>query len=347
MRFPAVLQAIKRARPATVERPVALHTARLRGLAVATLALIAFATVALWPAARVELVLYATLDSAPAIAEAFTEETGIPVRVVRLSTGPLLARIAAEGHRPNWTLAWFEGDIAAAALDRAGVLERHIPSQVPWNAVGRALVPASGSWVPTGVTLAGARIVRKGSAGPMGMPDPSISSAAYPLLAGMLHEAGGWPAGRERVAQLLTGRIRLAPTGPALIAQLEAGRIGSALIQSSTAYALARSDPSIEVIVPRRAVLLPSVLMIAREAAADRREDADRFIAFVLSPRAQRLRLDSGAVDSHYWPVVEGVQAREPLPPLSTLSTVHLDPDHWAPLQARVLAWFEPIASKR
>ena len=300
----------------------------------------------LWPAPRRGVVLYATSESAVPLAAAFTRETGIAVTVVRLSTGPMLARIAAEGHRPGWTMAWVDGDMAAAALDRAGLLQRGLAADVPWTALGQSLLPADGAWVPTGASLAGVRVSRRGAIGPVGMPDPAISGPAYPELAGLIWRDGGWPAGKRAVVALRTAGLSVSPTSPAVIAELDAGRLGGALIQSSTAYASARSDRSIVIGMPHPAFLLPGVVMVASGTPPPRRREADLFIAFVLSAKAQRLHLESGAVDSFYWPLTEDATARAPLPPLATLSVVHLDPYRWSALQAEITAWFETLVAQ-
>lgn len=325
---------------------VSLRIGRVR-LVVAAMLCTMIATIGIvWPAPRHGVVLYATAESAVTLAAAFTRETGIAVTVVRLSTGPMLARIATEGHRPGWTMAWVDGDMAAASLDRAGLLQRGLIADVPWTALGRSLLPADGAWVPTGVSLAGVRLSRRGAAGAVGMPDPAISGAAYPELAGLIWHDGGWPAGKQAVVALHAAGLSVAPTSAAVIAELDAGRLGGALIQSSTAYAAARNDRSIVPDVPRPAFLLPGVLMVASGTPPTRRSEADRFIAFVLSARAQRLHLESGAADSFYWPLTEGAAAPPPLPPLATLSVVHLDPYRWSALQAEITAWFETLVAQ-
>ena len=99
----------------------------------------------LTPTSRGGLVLYATGDGPQRVAQAFTRQTGVPVTFVRLSAGPLLARIAAEGARPGWTLAWFDGDTAAATLDRAGLLARGAAPTADWSPLGRWLLPVDGA----------------------------------------------------------------------------------------------------------------------------------------------------------------------------------------------------------
>lgn len=326
---------------------VSLRTGRAWLFAAAMLCAVAAAVGVLWPAPRRGVVLYATLESAVPLAAAFTRETGIAVTVVRLSTGPMLARIAAEGRRPGWTMAWVDGDMAAAALDRAGLLQRGLAPDAPWTALGRSLLPVDGAWVPTGVSLAGVRLSRRGARGAVGMPDPAISGPAYPQLAGLIGRAGGWPTGKRAIVALRGAGLTVAPTSAAVIAELDAGRLGGALVQSSTAYAFARNDRSLTLDVPRPAFLLPGVLMVAGATPPRRRREADRFIAFILSARAQRMHLGSGAVDSFYWPLTRDAAAPPPLPPLATLSVVHLDPHRWSALQGEITAWFETMVARR
>lgn len=302
---------------------------------------------ALWPAPRRGVVLYATSESASALAASFTRRTGIPVTVVRLSTGPMLARIAAEGDRPQWTLAWIDGDIAASSLDRAGLLARGLAPAVAWTPIGRALMPRDGAWVPTGLTLAGVMLRRRGASGAVGLPDPAISGPAFPELAGLAWAAGGWPRGKVALLAMRARGLSVAPTSPAVVEELDAGRIGSALIQSSTAYAMVHRDPAMTVAVPRPAFMLPGVLMVAKRAGSGARQDASRFIDFVLSAEAQRSHLAMGVVDSYYWPLTTDVAAPSFLPPLAHIALVHLDPYRWAPLQADMTTWFEAEAARR
>lgn len=324
-----------------------LNVVRLR-IAVAVIAAAAvLAIVALWPAPRRGLVLYVTSDSAAGLAKAFSRESGVPVTVVRISTGPMLARIAAEAHRPRWTLAWVDGDVAAAALDMAGLLEHNILPTADWTATGRRLVPATGAWVPTGVTPAGVTVKRTGATGPTGMPDPAISGPAFPEIAGLVSQHGGWPRGKIALRTMRDAGLSVAPTSPAVIEELRAGRIGTALIQSSTAFAIAARDPAMRVKAPDTAFLMPGVLMMARGLSPRQHRDAERFIAFLLSARAHRMRMASGATDSFYWPVIRGFAPLAALPPLETIHTVHLEPYRWAPFQAEITGWFESEIARR
>lgn len=328
--------------------PGALDRSRVRGFALLVALLLGGAIWSLWPASRHGLVIYAAGEGAAPIARAFTAETGIPVIVIRLFTGPMLARIAAEGRRPGWSIAWIDSDMPAASLDRAGLLEHDVIPAAEWTPLGRALLPADGAWIPTGVTLSGVMLQRRGSGeGRLGMPDPALSGPAYPQLAGMAWANGGWPAAQAGMLRLKAAGLQVAPTSPAVVAELDAGRIGRALVQSSTAYMLAAHRPEFRVVVPRPSFLMPGVLMVAKGLPPETRVKVSRFAAFVLSRHAQQLRLASGTVDSFYWPITRDAPLVTTMPALDTLGATHLDPYAWAPLQADITSWFETEVTGR
>ena len=54
-------------------------------------------------ASKVTLVVYS------AMTKAFTQATGIPVKLDDNSTGPLLTQIEASKNKPNWGLLWVDG----------------------------------------------------------------------------------------------------------------------------------------------------------------------------------------------------------------------------------------------
>ncbi len=312
---------------------------------------------ALWPRSRQGLVLYSAVDYGPAVAAAFTKATGIPVTAIRLTTGALLARISAEGERPAWTLAWFDGDLAAAALDQSGLLARHTVPPLPWNAQGRALLPADGSYTPTGLTLAGAftyrptvlaapphtwsDLERPGLRGAVGMNNPAISGPMYPLLAGMLKQGGGWPRGRSFVTALKANGLHVYTKNDSTLAALRAGDIKVAITQSSAAWYLAAKYPALHVAVPDPAFTLPSVLVVAAGTPAPAAAAAERFIRFAMAHDTQRLRMAEGGADGYYWPLTrDAPKPVSSLPPLRSLRVVTLDSSRWGPLEARINQWF-------
>ncbi len=313
---------------------------------------------ALWPRGQQGLVLYNAVDYGPAVVKAFTRATGIKVTVVPLTTGALLAKISAEGHRPAWTLAWFDGDLAAAALDHAGLVARHTtPSALPWTTQGKTLLPADGGYTPTGLTLAGAftyhpamlahppatwtDLLAASLHGVIGMNNPSISGPMYPMLAGMLAQGGGWPAGQGFVMKLKGNGLHVYAKNKATLAALRADDIKVAITQSSAAWYLAAKDKSLRVALPKPSFALPSVLVVASGMSPQEKAAAERFIRFAMRPDIQKLRISQGEGDSYYWPLTtDAPHPKAGMPALGTVSIKHLDPSRWGPIEPQVNQWF-------
>lgn len=328
-------------------------------LLIAIMPVVAAAAWALWPQTRQTLVLYNAVDYGAKVAKAFTRKTGIPVTVVTTSTGPLIARVSAEAGRPGWTLAWFDGATAATGLDRAGLLARKIVPPLDWNAEGHKLLPADGAFVPTGYTLAGVYAYRRGGLQPpsswqkllspayrgaVGMNNPAISGPTYPLLAGMLQTAGGWPQGRAYILGLQGNGLHVYRTNSTTLAALNSGEIKVAMVQSSAAYFEAGHPHStIAVRIPKPAFLLPRVLVEAPHLSAAARREAAAFIRFAMSPQGQRLALHDGSSDGLYWPVVAGVKASSQLPNPAGLHLEPITPTVWGPREGTINRWFSRV----
>jgi len=318
------------------------------------------AAVLVWPPADHGLVLYSGLDYGPAVADAFTQETGIKIRVVRLATGSLLARMVAQGGHPDWDIAWFDGATAAAALDADHLLARGLPAPAGLTPVGQSMLSADGAYIPTGFTLAGvfisdpARMRAPPAAwndlmapaykGQVGMNDPSISGPTYPMLAGMLDNAGGWPQGQGFVQALKANGLHMFDKNDATLSALQAQAISLAIVQSSAAAFYAAHHPGLRVTIPSPAYVLPNVMVEAAGLSAKRQAEAARFMAFVLRPDIQRLRQAQGEADGDYWPITTNAPAPLPgLPDIAQIKTVTLDPKVWGRLESGINAWFAKV----
>ncbi|MDD2878076.1 MAG: extracellular solute-binding protein [Acidiphilium sp.] len=315
------------------------------------------AALLLWPGSGGGLVVYSALDYGPAVAKAFTAETGIPVKTIRLPTGGLLARVTAEGHHPDWDLAWFDGATAAVLLDRAGLLAHGLTPPADLSAIGRTMTSPDGAYVPTGLTLAGVFIAPNPSTVPMprdwadltkpayfgmiGMNDPSISGPTYPALAGMIKSAGGWPDGKTYIEALKANGLHVFAKNDATLAALRSGAIKLAIVQSSAAINTAANiDRHLRVVFPKPAYELPNVIVMAKGLTGKRRAEALRFIAFVNAPETQAIRMKDGAGDGYYWPVTTTPASRKALPALDTLDLGTLNAERWGRVQNTITAWF-------
>lgn len=306
----------------------------------------------LWPPAIGEtLVIYSAMGPGGALIPAFEAETGLRVTYINMAGGPMQARIYAEGPHPRWTLAWFVGDAAMAAMDGAGLLRRDIvPASTDWTPPARALLPTDGAYVPTGLTIAGVFLTH-GAAAPstwpglledragIGLVSPVMSGTAYPVLSALFAATGGSEDGHAMLQRFGADRLQVAATNPLLIAQLRRGDVGLAILPSQAAYSLARREPSFHVTVPRPAGLVPAVIGISAGASPALRAQARRFIDFLLTPRGQALILQSTA-EGVTWSPIEGVPLPPGLPPLDELTLIHPDPVLWGRRQGEEIGWF-------
>ncbi|MDR3522111.1 MAG: extracellular solute-binding protein [Acidocella sp.] len=316
----------------------------------------------LWPAPDSGLVLYSGVDYGPAVAAAFTKETGIKVNSVDLATGSLLARIVAQGQHPDWQIAWFDGATAAAALDADGLLAHGLPAPQNLTPAGQSMLSADGAYIPTGFTLAGvfiydpARLAAPPAGwsnlpdaafkGVVGMNDPSISGPTYPMLAGMLSNAGGWPQGQGFVQSLKANGLHMFAKNDATLAALQAQAISLAIVQSSAAVYFAMHHEGYKIAVPAPAYVLPNVMVEATGLSERQRSDAARFMAFVMRPDIQKLRQAQGEADGDYWPVTQDAPAPLPgMPDLSQIKTATLDPALWGSLEDQINSWFAKLMS--
>jgi iron(III) transport system substrate-binding protein len=308
--------------------------------------------------ATVPLVLYSAQGYDSAMSKAFTKATGIPVSLDDNSTGPLLTQIEASKNNPKWGLLWVDGATAFAGLDTQGLLLKGYEPSVSWNSLGQASLPADKSYVPTGVTVMGIVAYNKARVknppttwnellsptwkGQVGMNDPSQSGPTFPLIAGVMNYLGGVPAGEKYFSTLKSNGLVIHPTNGPTLQALTSGQINLALVQSSAAIGATFTDKNIGISYLDPATLLPSALGIDAKAPAAEQAEAEKFIAFVLSPAGQKV-MQSGdpTGDSLYYPVLSGVSPLPSLPSLASVKTQTINPYTWGPQEANVNTWFD------
>lgn len=307
-------------------------------------------------ASRPTLLVYSAQGYDHNTVAAFQKATGIPTRLVDDSTGPLLARIQAEKADPQWGLLWVDGDEAFAALDRQGLLARNlkVPAE---NSIGRSLVPADHSYVPTGVTMActmvyNARAIKTPPSswqallspayrGKVGMNDPAVSGPTYPCVAGLMNYLGGVAQGEAFLRRLKANGLQVSQTNGDTLHLLQTGQIDIGLIQSSAATGAALTMPGVKVAYLPRVTLLPSCIGIDAHVSKAEQAEAQKFIDFVLSPAGQRqMQTGDPTGDSLYWPLVAGVAPRSGLPPLSSISYQRINPYVWGTQEPAINTWF-------
>jgi iron(III) transport system substrate-binding protein len=311
--------------------------------------------------AKVPLVVYSAQGYDSAMTKAFSKATGIPVSLDDNSTGPLLTQIEASRNNPKWGLLWVDGATAFAGLDQQGLLQKGFEPKVSWNSLGTASLPADKSYTPTGVTLVAALVYNKTKVadppstwqqllssqwkGDVGMNDPSQSGPTFPFIAGMMNYLGGVSQGEAYYSKLKANGLIIHPTNGPTLQALTSGQIKLALVQSSAGIGSTfgpGSDPNLAVKYLNPVTILPSALGIDAKAPLAERQEAEKFIEYVLSPAGQKV-MQSGDPygDSLYYPVLQGLSPLPELPSLSSVTTQTINPYKWGPLEATINTWFD------
>lgn len=309
--------------------------------------------------AKVPLVLYAAEGYDAAVGKAFTQATGIPVKVDDNSTGPLTVQIEAEKNNPKWNLFWVDGATVFASLDQQGLLAKGVTPTAykDYNAVGKAQIPADHSYVPTGVTMAAALVYDTKTVpdppnswaaltsskwkGLVGMNDPSVSGPTYPYVAGMMADLGGVKQGESFYSKLKSDGLHVYQTNTNTLQALQSGTIKLATIQSSAGTGAGFSDKSIKVKYLKPETVLPSAIAISAKTSGVALAESKEFINWVLSHSGQHvMQTGDPTGDSLFWPLQNGEKPLKPLPPLSSVPTQHINPSTWGAKQASIDSWF-------
>ena len=272
------------------------------------------------------LVIYSAQGYDQAEATAFQKATGIKVELSDMSTGPLLAKVAAEKQNPQWDVIWFDGNGPMSSMNRAGqLLQGWTPVDVSnYNKLGLSLLPPNHGFFPTGVTAAGALIyntklvsaknaprtwqdlLKPEFRNAVGMNNPAISGPTYPLVAGMF-QLMGVNRGMQYFQALKRNGLKIFPTNGNTLQALLDGTIKVAMFQDSAEInaKITHHDP-VNVIYPTTGVtMLPSDVAI--NAKAPDMAAAKRFVNFVLSGQGQKVMQDIQAAgsDSLFQPVTK------------------------------------------
>jgi iron(III) transport system substrate-binding protein len=309
-------------------------------------------------ASQPTLVVYSAQGYDHAEVAAFTKATGIPTKLDDNSTGPLLTQISASKNNPNWGLLWVDGDTAFAGLDTEGLLLKGWEPKVSWDALGKQVVPADKSYVPTGVTLMAAlvydstkvpdpptswqQLLSSKWKNAVGMNDPSQSGPTYPFIAGIMNYLGGVAAGEKYFSTLKTNGLVVNPTNGVTLQALTSGRIKLALVQSSAGIGAGIGDKSLKVKYLNPVTLLPSAIGIDPKVSKAEQAEAEKFVQFVLSPAGQKvMQTGDPTGDSLYYPVLTTVSPLPVLPSLGAVKTQRINPYHWGPMEPTINSWFD------
>ncbi len=316
-------------------------------------------------AATIKVNLYEAIGYAADEIKAFNaSQTTYEVVDVGGSTGPLLAKVAAEGTNPQWGLFWADGDTWAADYDVKKQLAA-LSFKPNYSSLGKKLAPKNNSFAVTGSTVMVAGIYnaavmktppvalralgRPENKGKIGMNDPNISGPTYPFIAGLMNQLGSVDAGKALLLQLKTNGLQVNDKNGPTLRALENGQIQMGLVQNTAAIAevlkfsakpVTGFDPKI--VYPGRPTLMPSALAIDGKRPANEIAGAQAFVKFVLSPAGQSILASTDATvnsDVLCYPSISGTTPNKYVPAMPTAYQI-IDPYKWGPLQSDIDAWF-------
>ena len=305
------------------------------------------------------LVIYAAIGYDTAMGQAFQKATGIPTKVVDGSTGPLLAKVAAEKQNPQWGIIWVDGAQGMRALANEGLLKPFAP-KADWTKTGAELQPKDHAYTATAVSIAGAIVVntkklpnkadwptswndltKPAFKGKVGMNNPAISGPTYPMVAGMMQWQGGVAQGKTWWKKMKANDVKVFDTNGPNLRALGLGVTSVSIAQDSAGIGRKLKGKPFAIVYPNPVSLLPRTIGISAGASPEVQKEAEQFIQFVMSKQGQKVALtgDAGG-DSLFNPLVKGEKADAGVVSVATLKTQYLDPMVWGPREASIVSWF-------
>jgi iron(III) transport system substrate-binding protein len=306
---------------------------------------------------KVPLVLYAAEGYDTTVAKAFQQATGIPTSVYDAHTGIVVSKIEQEKNNPQWGATWFDGDMAMSTLDQMGLLLKGYHPAEAWTATGKQFLPADGSYVPTGYSIA-ATILYNSKAMPnpptswsqllsptyshkLGLLNPAIDGPAYPWMAGWAAQMGGVSQMESYGTNLVKGGAKVFNAPADELNAIKQGTIDVAVAQSGYGVGVGQTDPAMKMTYPQYVTPVPSVIGIDAKAPAAVQAEAKQFVQFVLSPAGQAaMQAGDPHGDSLYWPLIQGVKPLPALPSPTSVPAKPLNPVTWGAQESTVAQWF-------
>ena len=284
---------------------------------------------------KAELVVYSGREEelvAP-LFQMFEDETGIDVRVRYGESAELAATIAEEGENSPADVFFAQDPGSLGALEAERLLAR-LPTGI-LKRVDARFRDADGHWVGTSGR---SRVIAYNTEalseedvpdsvwelthprwkGKIGLPPTNASFQAFVTAMRLT-------AGHERTRRWLEGikanEPRFYEKNLPTVEAVASGEVELGLVNHYYVYLLKEEQPDAPVanhfLAGRDVGALVSVAGVAILRGADHSDTARRFVDFLLSERAQRFYAE--AAEEAEYPLIEGVEPREGLPPLRSL----------------------------
>lgn len=328
---------------------------RLRFATIATAAFVAMGSVV---TTAQTLMVYTSVDeeNAKKILNAFTEDTGVKVQMVFLSSGPALSRIEAESNRPQadvWFGAPSENHILAqergltepyVSVNASDLTEQFKDKDGYWHAIytnplalgirtdilEKRNVPSPKSWEDL-----------KGEAyrGLIQMPSPQASGTAYAVIL-TLNQLWGEDATFEYMKALNPNVQTYTQSGTAPSGALGVGETPIALQFSPGFLKLVDEGFPVKVVFPTEGVGYEVAAMSILKGAANQ-DEAKKLVDWMTSAKGQE-QLSKNK--TYFMPIRGDVSAGEGVPALKDIKLISYDPAFASANRQRLVdRWVEDV----
>jgi iron(III) transport system substrate-binding protein len=305
-----------------------------------------------------ELVFYSAEGFDQDIATAFEKKTGIKVKLIDDSTGPLLARMQAEKSNPQWDVAWFDGPSSMQGLDNQGMLNKgYLPAATKqYNDLGKKMFPTDHAYFPVTATAAGAiayntKLVKPSELpkdwsdllkpqykGQVAMNNPSISGPTYSAVYGLMNVQGGIPQGENFFTKLKANGLQVFDSNGPTLTNLSKGIVKYAIAQDSAIIDKISKKEPFKIIYPSSGVTTLTS-NIAIDAKAPHLKEAEQFVDFVLSAEGMKVASSSNDGDSNFVSLMNGAPGKQGIRP-NNIKWNSEDPVAGAQHENEIKSWF-------
>lgn len=305
-----------------------------------------------------ELVFYSAEGFDKDIAQAFEKKTGIKVKLVDDSTGPLLAKMQAEKSNPQWDVAWFDGPSSMQGLDNQDMLYKdYLPAGTDkYTDLGKKMFPKDHAYFPVTATAAGAiayntKLVKESELpkdwsdllktkykNQIAMNNPSISGPTYSTVLGLMDLQGGIPQGQDFFTKFKANGLHVYDSNGPTLTNLSKGIVKYAIAQDSAIIDLINKKQPIKVIYPSSGVTTLTS-NIAIDAKAPHLEEAKQFVDFVLSDEGLKVASSIDDGDANFESLIQGAPGKQGIRP-DTVKWNEEDPIAGAQHENDIKTWF-------
>ena len=306
-------------------------------------------------------------DHGDAIADRFTEDTGIEAQIVDMSGGEILARIEAERANPQWDVVYVQGhgsvhrlyengqllddgwqpENAANYTDLANDIHQQHPDAPWWIATINA--PALLVYNPE---CDGTEDITSWDAlrdpqfmGRVGMPDPAISGPAFPYVAWFFEES--MDDGYAFWDDVFANGVRMFRSNSPVAEALVAGDLCVAGLEEPNTYGEVEAGENIGIVYPEEGT--PGAARgLGISAETEHPDEAKAFIEWMLEADTQDYLANIDHRNKYFVPVIEGVEPNDLLPPNEFLDVVtpyeFADYEWAASVEEEIKQWFADMA---